>query len=493
MILIKLNRKVKDSLYIQIFNQIKGLIEKGVLKVGAKLPSTRSLSEKLGVNRSTVYNAYQELWAMGYINSTPGSYSRVRKRHQIVTINNRLKKGMLSWEELSTLSSNSVYETYLGFNPESIGKKRSDMINLAQLDMDHRLFPVDDFKRCLNQAFIKEGAPMLGYGEHAGYRPLREYIGKRLQMHGISVSSDEILITNGSQNGIDLVLRMLTVAGKKIAIESPTYAIILPLLKYYSAEVKGIPMTDKGIDLEYLQTVLEKEQISFLYTMPNFHNPTGITTEQSHRETLLSICERYHIPIVEDGFEEEMKYFGKVSLPIKSMDKHQIVIYLGTFSKVLFPGIRVGWIAAEKECVQRLLSLKRFSDLSSNSVAQAAVLEFCKQGYYDLHIRRMHRTFRKRMQTALKSLKQYLPQKNISWTEPVGGYLIWVQMKGLKFDQNELKEIFQKNGVNVSPGEFYFHRKDPENHFRISISTLNETEIEEGIRRLGESIHQIYR
>ena len=287
MLLLNLDKKSKDSLFMQIFKQIKGLIERDTLKPGTKLPSTRSLAEKLGVNRSTVYNAYQELWAMGYIKSTPGSYSRVRKRHKITTLDEPSKKGIIQWGNISTLSSNEVYRVFLGFSPETPDPKHTDIINLAQLDMDHRLFPVEDFRRCMNRVLLNRGPTILGYGEHAGYSPLREYIGKRLQMHGISVSADEILITNGSQNAIDLVLKMLTVPEKKIAIESPTYAIILPLLKYYKADIAGIPMKDRGLDLRYLQDILEREKISFLYTMPNFHNPTGITTDQSHREALL--------------------------------------------------------------------------------------------------------------------------------------------------------------------------------------------------------------
>jgi len=196
--------------------------------------------------------------------------------------------------------------------------------------------------------------------------------------------------------------------------------------------------------------------------------------------------------VVEDGFEEEMKYYGKVTLPIKSMDRNQIVIYLGTFSKVLFPGIRVGWIAAERECIQRLTALKRFSDLTSSPVLQATVHEFCRLGYYDLHLKRMHRVFRKRMHVALQAMREHLPRDKTEWLEPCGGYLIWVRLKELDKSEAEIEEIFYRNGVVVSPGRLYFQPEAARPFFRISISMLDEDEILEGMERLGNAIRQIY-
>jgi len=492
MILLKLDRKHALPLYMQIVKQVEQMMEEETLVPGTKLPSSRTLAYQLGVNRSTVTNAYQELWALGYIESRPGSYSRIRKRHRMATPANKSKKGMIEWENVVSPASHNLYEIFQDFSPEYKDESTSKIINLSRLDMDDRIFPTDDFRRCMHQALMNNGARILGYGEHMGYGPLRETIAHRLQTHGISVTAEEILITNGSQNGIELVFKLLTVPGGEMAIESPTYANVLPLLKFYQTKIVEIPMTETGLDLDCLKNVLTKRQPAFLYTIPNFHNPTGVTTTQAHREALLSICEQYQMPIVEDGFEEEMKYFGKVPLPIKSIDKNQIVIYLGTFSKVLFPGIRVGWIAAEKECIQRLLALKRFGDLSSNSVIQATLYEFCRRGYYDLHIRRMHRIFRKRMHTALKAMKEHLPADKVRWQEPSGGYLIWIHLPNLDPEKSHLEEIFHQHGVLVSWGKKYFPHYQPQPYFRISISMLDEDEIEEGIKRLGDVICRIY-
>jgi len=195
----------------------------------------------------------------------------------------------------------------------------------------------------MNRVIKKQGAALLGCGDRAGYLPLREHIAERLENHGISATSDEILITNGSQQAIDLVFRMIASPGKVVAIESPSYGPMLPLLNFYGLKPLEIPMRPEGMDLSILARAIREERPALIYTMPNFHNPTGVSTGQAHREQLLSLCETHRIPLLEDGYDEEMKYFGRVVLPIKSMDKHRLVIYCGTFSKILFPGVRIGW------------------------------------------------------------------------------------------------------------------------------------------------------
>ncbi len=494
MLLLNVTQNNGTPVYRQIVEQIQTLVNNGSIKPGYKLPSSRSLSGKLGINRSTVYKAYQELWALGYVESRPGSYSFIRKRNELADISEESTKSVIPWEKYSIQGSRNIYKVFTSMQSEGTTRREQEqgVINLRPLIMDKRMFPVETFRKCMNKVLSANGDLILDYGEYQGYKPLREYVSHRLRLHSISVSPEEILITNGSQQAIDLILRMFAEPGCNVLIEEPTYALILPMLKYYRVNAVGIPMLDDGMDLKYLDKYLSKNKASFLYTIPNFHNPTGITTSQAHREALLELCVKHKLPLVEDGFEEEMKYFGSAVLPIKSMDKHKAVIYMGTFSKVLFPGIRIGWIAADKEVIQRLLAIKRFSDLSSSNVVQAAVHEFCSQGHYDLHIKRMHRNFSKRMKTALKALKKYMPSGVVSWNEPAGGYLIWVKLINPKVETSEINEMFSKHGVVVSPGEYYFFKRDKHNYFRISISTLNEDEIEKGIKNLGKAVREMY-
>lgn len=488
--LLKIDRQSPKPLYKQITEEIKTLIDQGVMETNKPLPSTRRLAKKIGINRSTVIRAYEELQALGYIQSRPGSYNRIQKRRKEVEYNPE-RKSLIDWEKYSNNQSRDIYEIFLRYSPESPmhTKFKPNASNISELDLDPRLYPMDEFRRCANHVLLEYGSRSLEYGTYKGHKPLRQIIANRLRLHGIAVSEEEILITNGAQQAIDLIIRLFTTSNKKVAVEAPTYANILPIMQFNGVKIQGIPMREDGMDLDYLKKILEKEELSFVYTIPNFQNPTGITTSHQHRERLLNICLQHKVPLVEDGFEEDMKYYGKVPLPIKSIDDRNIVIYLGTFSKALFPGLRIGWITADKICIDRITAIKRFSDLSSGNLVQMILHEFLKRGYYDLQIRRLHRIFRRRMQLALKTMDECFPQ-TVSWTRPSGGYTIWVKLPK-KLTEIELHEFMSEYSVIVSPGTYYFPRKRSSGYFRISIAKSNEDEIEEGVTRLGKALHSL--
>jgi len=488
--ILRIDRSSLKPLFRQIIDELKSLIDQGTIGVNQPLPSSRKLAEKLGVNRSTVTRAYEELQALGYLHSRPGSYHTVQKRRKEVEYNPE-RKSLIFWEQASTASSRELYQIFQRYSPERPLHANFDgqAINIALLDLDSRLYPLDEFRRCINHVLRTSGPESLKYGSHNGYPPLRHSIAQRLRLHGISVSAEEILITNGAQQAIDLIIRMLAEPKTTVALEVPTYSNIIPILQFNGVKIQGVPIREEGMDLDALEKLLKREEVCFVYTIPNFQNPTGITTNHEHRERLLNICLKHKVPLVEDGFEEDMKYFGKVPLPIKSIDDHNIVIYLGTFSKALFPGLRIGWATADKECIKRLTSIKRFSDLTSGNLVQMAMYEFLKNGYYDLQLKRLHRIFRKRMQLALKTMEDCFPS-TVHWTRPPGGYTIWAKIPK-RLNEAQLHEFTSKYGVIVSPGSYYFPQKKYSPYFRISIASLNEEEIQEGLARLGKALHRL--
>jgi DNA-binding transcriptional MocR family regulator len=492
MILINLDSQIRTPLFRQIFDQIAQNIEKGDLKPGDRLPSTRMMAERLSVHRSTVNRAYEELWGYGYLESRPGSYSTIRRKQKLAGLNQAEKPKEYEWDKKLSASAGRILNFFR--DPAFSGERssHSGIIDFCPLDLDARVIPAEDFRKSVNRVLLKDGPALLRYGAPQGHPVLREVIARRLRIHGISTSAENILVTNGAQNGFELIIKMLISPGDRVIVESPTYSLALPQLVYYGARIKGVEMTESGIDLKQLEKALTRGRTAMIYTIPNFHNPTGITTTQSHREQLLALCEKYQVPLVEDGFEEEMKYFGKVALPIKSMDRHQIVLYLGTFSKVLFPGIRIGWIAGGATAIEKLTALKRFSDLSTNNPIQAALSDFCMNGSYDRHVLRMHRIFRKRMQAAKDAMRKYAAHRDVAWTESSGGYLIWIKFSKLGNSWDRVEESFFRNRVKVQKGHIFFPEKVRDRYIRLSISTLNELEIEEGIKRLGKTIHEIY-
>jgi DNA-binding transcriptional MocR family regulator len=248
-------------------------------------------------------------------------------------------------------------------------------------------------------------------------------------------------------------------------------------------------MREDGMDLGHLERRLRRGNVALVYTMPNFQNPTGITTSQAHRERLLALCEEHCVPLVEDGFEEELKYMGHTVLPIKSMDRAGLVAYVGTFSKVIFPGLRVGWIAAHRDCIERLLAISRVSLLSGNVLTQAAVSHFCDQGSYEEHIRRVHKTYRGRMKTLLRSLRACMPA-GVTWSEPAGGYTLLLRVRSTVSEERVLVDM-RKAGVLLSPGSLYFPGRPDSPCFRLCIANLTEDLIEEGCRRLGRVLGRV--
>ncbi len=492
-LMIKIDRASRIPIKTQIVDEIKDLINKGLIKANTALPSSRVLSVKLGVSRYTVYQAYEELQVYGYLKSRPGSYNVVQKRKSEVLFDPE-RKSVISWEKTCNASSERLFTGYvknLADIPTRSRKTDQSVINLTEMQLDPSLFPVESFSRSLRYVLSNNGQEAMDFCSPEGNEALRGYIAQRLGLHGISTCQDEILITYGSQQALDLVMRLLCRPDKKVAIESPTYYNIIPLLRFYDASVIGIPMRHDGMDLGQLERVLDEEAVSFVYTIPNFQNPTGITTNHNHRERLLNICMKRRVPIVEDGFDEEMKYSGKLPLPIKSIDERNIVIYLGTFSKILFPGLRMGWITADKDCIRRLTALKRVADLRCGNLIQTSLAHFCQQGYYDLHLRRLHRVFRHRLEVALQTMKDYFP-RTTSWTRPKGGYSIWVKMPK-KMTPPQLNELTILHKVRVSPGAYYFLQQSESEYFRLSIARVGAEEIREGIKRLASALRKVSR
>ncbi len=490
--ILKINPDSTKPVFRQIIDQVIAKIDRNTLKAGDSVPSSRSLAVQLGVNRTTVYRAYAELQALGYLSSRPGSYNTVQKRKK-EALPDTQKKSRIPWDSISSSASDLLYREYKQSTTESAGPDAGpgNAINMARLQVDPRLYPLDDFRRCVNRVLTVSGHDALNYGDHQGFPPLREIIARRLRMHGIAVAPEEILITNGAQQAIDLICRVMDPSRRGIAVEAPTYSGVIPLFRFNGFELINIPMKPYGMDLHALENHLRKGTVRFVYTMPNFHNPMGVTTAHPHREKLLQLCDHFQVPIVEDGFEEEMKYYGKVPLPIKSIDANKTVIYIGTFSKALFAGLRIGWIAADRAFIGRLLSVKRYTDLSGSHLTQRVMHEFCAKGYYEKQLKRLHRAFRKRMDLALKIMEEKFPG-HVSWTKPLGGYTIWVRMPR-KISLDEFDRFMSEHGVFVTPGKYFFPDQQMSEHYRICIASLNEHEIGLGLERLSRAMNQLGR
>ncbi|MEJ2078816.1 MAG: PLP-dependent aminotransferase family protein [Acidobacteriota bacterium] len=477
------DRSDPTPLYQQICAHVVSLVEQGTLISGDRLPPTRILAETLGVHRSTVVRAYDEVRALGYLESRAGSYStvRLRTRSPATRVPSSAAMSIVDWDGLA---DPAVLQ--LGRQPrrELTSPARTRvLIDFERLAADPALAPSDELRRCIKNVLLRTGGAALDYAEAAGWRPLREVIALRMRVHGVSVGADEVVITGGAQQALDMVLRFLCRRGDAVILEAPSYGMLHSLLRLHGVVPVEIPMRDDGLDLGLLERALASGP-RLVYTMPNFQNPTGITTNQAHRERLLSLCEKHRVPILEDGFEEEMKFFGQAVLPIKSMDAQGIVLYVGTFSKVVFPGLRIGWVVAPRRVAEHLAAIQEASCLGGNTLAQAAAARFCTGGQFELYLRRTHRIYRRRMQDLLQNLRVHLG-RDARWTRPGGGYLLWLTLPSSSEDEATILTRFLEAGVKVSPGSRFFAKPPSVPHFRLSIACTRRDEIVEGCRRLG--------
>jgi DNA-binding transcriptional MocR family regulator len=493
MILLSIDPRSTTPAYRQIEAGIRKLAEDGTLKPGERLPSTRVLAQKLGMDRTTVVRAYQELWASGVVESRPGSYTTIRRRLGPGRLQKAVPASPPKWME-GPPRAKRLYEDFTLLRSKHRPAPAGGVVDFSGLSADRGLCPARDFLRALKALIGEKGREILDYGDPQGYLPLREAIARRMRTHGVRVDADEILITGGAQQALDLVLRWLGRPGDPVIVETPTYGLAVPLMRFHGLTMRSVPMGCEGMDLDAFEKTLKRGRPALACTIPTFHNPTGLTMPPAARERLLGLCERAGVPLVEDGFEEELKYFGKAVLPIKALDASGTVLYLGTLSKVVFPGLRIGWIAARREAVQRLLAILRFSCLSGNIPAQAAAARLLETGKYEQYLRRVHTAYRRRMETLLQTMKAHLPQETVAWTAPAGGYTLWVRWTGRRpVDEETLVARLLDGGVRVSPGRFYFPGPVTETAFRVSISNLDEAAIVEGIGRMARTLKDIGR
>jgi len=464
MLLIALDKRDPLPAYRQIAHKIQRLIETDVIGAGEILPPTRRLARQLNVSRYTVTCAYQELWARGYLESTPGSYSRVRKRTE--------RRGSAA-------------------GPSEHAGAPAKIIDLASYRLDQRLFPMRDLRRALHGASRDQNAALLHSADPQGYLPLRETIAARLRSHSIPAEPDSVLITNGAVHGLDLCFRLLAGEGGRIIVEEPTFQTVLALARQHGVTPVGVPLREDGVDVSVLKKRLGQRGLRFLFTIPTYHNPTGITASRECREGVLSLCAGRGLPIVEDSFEEEMSYFGGVILPLMSMDRSDGVLYLGTFSKVLFPGLRLGWVAADPSRIRRLTEIRASSDDGGSAMIMAAMNELCVSGSYQKHLDLVNRTGATRMHAALAALSRHVPPDKATWTRPNGGFLIWLTLHGAATTEKELHERLLSHGVDLKPGSAFFSSAPKRLHLRLCISAHEEEVLVEAIRRLGKALEEL--
>ncbi|ADL53879.1 PLP-dependent aminotransferase family protein [Clostridium cellulovorans] len=346
------------------------------------------------------------------------------------------------------------------------------------------LFPVEEIKTVCQEVLRTNSQSALQYSTTEGYVPLREAICKRMKNQGIDTKVEDIMITSGSQQGLDLSGKVFIDKDDVIICESPTYLAAIKAFKTYLPNFKEVPMDESGMIMEELEKVLkETPNAKFIYTIPDFQNPTGRTMSLSRRKKLVDLANKYDIAVIEDNPYGEVRFAGESIPPVKSFDTEGRVIYLSTFSKIFCPGFRIGWMCASETLMKKYVPFKQSTDLHSDIFAQMVTAKYMELFNIDDHIEKIKATYRHRRELMIECIQKEFPD-GTKHTLPEGGLFMWVELpKGIK-----AKEVFQvalEKNVAFVPGDSFFPNGGCENTFRLNYSNMPDERIVEGIRRLG--------
>ncbi len=346
------------------------------------------------------------------------------------------------------------------------------------------LFPVERLQASSAAAWA-DGIAALDYGEAEGYAPLRQVIAERMRRHGAAVEPDDIVLTNGSQQGIDNVVRAVVDPGEVVLVEAPTFMDAIRIFRSHDAEVVGVPMDDEGMRPDALRATLERLPAPprILYLIPTYQNPTGITMSLPRRREILGIAREAGLLVLEDDPYGELRY-DDVELPsLRALDP--AVIHLGTFSKTFAPGLRIGWVVTGDPLRRMLLSIKEGTDIQTERIMTRTVYHAVRD-YLDDHLDRARDIYRARRDAMVHALEREMPA-GTTWTVPEGGFFVWVQLpEGMNAD--DLLPAAARNGVIYLPGSWFFPDRSEVRGLRVNFSTLPEERIVEGVRRLGETV-----
>jgi len=486
---IKLDRKSPAPLYLQIRNQIRRLILSRRLQAGSRLPPERELAGALGVNRSTVVNAYRELEADGLIESYVGRGTTVK----FIPPGEEGQETDLAvqtpvWKSFYSRQAARMFNPIISNILDLVN--REDIISLAVGLPSNEFYPLKEFNSIMSGLICEKGRYVFGHGPTAGHYPLREYLAGFLKERGVETMPDNSMVLSGSQQGLDLAAKVFLEPGDALVVEEPSYMGALQVFAAAGARILGVPLDEEGLRVDILEQILSRYHPKFIYTLPTFQNPSGITMSILRRRELLKLAYRFHVPILEDDPYSELYYEGERMPSLKSMDNHGYVIYLSTFSKMLFPGLRLGWVAAPPVLAGQLVMTKQLDDFHVNSLSQWAVNEFCRRGLLEKHLMRVREEYAVKRDLMQASLEELAPP-GFRWNRPAGGYHFWCKLpEGVKAGAL-LARTIEKKAAFV-PSDAFFANGGGTNRLRLSFSRYPGELIREGVRRIFEALGEMF-
>ena len=455
-------------IYRQVFQQLKDSISTGKLPKGSRLPATRELAGLLGLNRTTISAAYELLESEGLIAGQVG-------RGSFVTGAPARRTQGVDWRTLLAPS----------LPGPPISSQTGPAISFASSRPAELLFPTQDFRQSCEEVIASgEIGSILQLGSPGGYAPLRQYLIAEARRQGAMGPGDDLIVTSGCQQALDLLQRILVKSGDTVAMEDPVYPGVKNLFALAGAHAAGVRMGPDGIDLDDLQRTLDKDQPKVLVVTPNFQNPTGATMTLQSRKALLTMTRAAGVALIENDTYGDLRYEGADIPSLKQLDGSEDTILLRSFSKVAFPGLRVGWAIGPRAVISRMVEAKQLSDLHSDQLSQAVLLRFAESGRLEAHRRQTLRAGAEKLKTALAACERCLPVGSF-FTRPQGGMNLWVRLPE-PLDAGELLMRAQRENVTYLPGRYFTVSRPDPGGLRLSFAGLSPEKIETGISILGQ-------
>ena len=480
------DREANTPIYIQIFEQVRRQILSGELPPGFRLPAERKLAESLGVNRTTILNAYRELKAEGLIGSRVGNGTIVLSYlDEELSVDNSPREP--SWNQIFSQYANRL-DSYL-VQELLVLANRTDVISFATGIASPETGPIEALAGIEHELLKSRNHKALIHTPTEGLLSLRQAICRLMQKRGIYCQPDEIMMLSGSQQGIDLAARVILDPGDIVVIEEPTYFPAIQVFRAAGARIITVPIDDQGMKVDGLEQLLHRYRPKLIYTIPTFQNPSGTVLELGRRKHLVELASKHNVIILEDDAYGDLCYEGHPVPMLKSMDNDGYVIYLSTFSKNIYSGLRLGWMAAHKKMVKEFASAKQLMDLHSNSLSQWIVERFIESGSLESHLIETCSEYRNRRDLMHQALSKYAP-KDLIWNIPTGGYYLWCRLP----DGVSASKLVSKAGdykVSFVPGSPFFASGQGDDYIRLNFTFAPVNDIDKGIKRLCTAMNEL--
>jgi GntR family transcriptional regulator/MocR family aminotransferase len=479
------DRSDAEPLYRQLAAYLRGLIEADRLPAGSKLPATRELAATLDLSRTTVSLAYEQMVASGLLTAHVGQGTFVAARSapttRLASATRTGGRGFV-WSGLLAVRARALPlpSTLL---PRTPGPPRFDF---RGGQVDRETLPTAELRRAFADAAGSQLPALAGDTDSRGWPPLRRAIARYLVARGIACEAHQIAVVNGAQQAIDLVARVLLDPGDTVVVEQPGYFGATLAFTAAQAHLVGVRVDEDGLRIDDLTRILRARRAKLVYTTPAAQSPTGAVLSGERRQALLALADEHQVPIFEDDYDSELRYEGAPIAALKTLDRAGQVIYAGTFSKVLFPGLRVGYVVAAQPLLEKMVLARWNTDVATSVIPQAALATLLENGGLERHLRRMRKVYAARLAAMLAALDATMPEGTV-WTRPRGGHSVWLTLPPA-VDSAALAHAAWTAGIAYTRGDAFYADGRGTEHVHLSFAALTPDAIREGIGLLADLV-----